>query len=376
MTGGSGEPGASPASRPPAHPPAYAAGVDLGGSKIAAGIVASDGRLLAARQEPTHPEEGPEGVLARIVAGVRAACREAGLSPGELAGVGVGCPGPLDYREGRVIQAPNLGWHDVPVAAPLAAALGLPVWLENDANAAALAENRWGAGAGARHMLYLGVGTGIGSGLVLDGKVYRGGYGSAGEAGHVIVEPGGPWCNCGQRGCAEAIAGGAGLARRAAAGLRLRAPALARRVAAAAGGEGTTPTPGARLFALAGGDPDRVDARLVYEAARQGDPLARRLVDEAFRALGLLVASLVNLFDPERVVIGGGVASREASFVEAVREVVRLEQHHVPFDPARIVPAELGEEAGLYGAGLVGLEGGGGGSSGEPWRGAEPPLGR
>ena len=324
----------------------WVAGVDLGGTKIAVGLVevpkvmgSRAGWRLATRVErPTPGREGPAAVLNAMAEAVKRACADAGVPVPVLAGVGVGAPGPLDAARGVVVQAPNLGWREVDVVGSLRARLGVPVFLENDANAAALGEWWAGAGRGTRHFIYVTVSTGIGGGIVIDGQLYVGAHGAAGEVGHmVIVADGGPLCACGQRGCLEALASGTAIARRA-------------REALAA-----SPHEGGILRELADGDPARVDARLVAEAARRGDALARRVLEETWRYLGAGLVNLMNLFDPELIALGGGVSRMGELMLEPLRRYVR--EHAVPGPAAgtRLVPAALGADAGIVGAAAVAL---------------------
>ena len=333
----------------------WVAGVDLGGTKIAAGLLRwTPGRqgvggpalpaeplaLVARTRRPTPAREGPAAVLAAMAEAVRELCAQAGVEPSALAAAGVGAPGPLDAARGVVVRAPNLGWHEVDVVGPLRAALGCPVFLENDANAAALGEWWAGAGRGARHFVYVTVSTGIGGGIVLDGRLYTGAHGAAGEVGHMVVAPGqGPVCGCGQRGCLEALASGTAIARRAQEALR-----------AAPAGQGQM------LLELAGQRPDGVDARVVAEAARRGDALARQVLEETWRYLGAGLVTLVNLLDPEVVALGGGVARMGELMLQPLRR--HLQEHAVP-GPARgtrLVAAELGDDAGVLGAAAVALQ--------------------
>ncbi|MCJ7510175.1 MAG: ROK family protein, partial [Dehalococcoidia bacterium] len=185
----------------------YLGAVDLGGSKILSIIAHGDGRRLGEDRRPTDAEAGPDAVLERIVGSLEGALAKAGLGQGDLAAVGICCPGPCDIDAGVLSSAPNLpGWRDVPICRYLEERLGVPARLENDANAAALGEHVYGAGRGCRHLIYMPLSTGIGGGLIIDGRLYRGATGVAGELGHMTIEPDGPLCGCGNRGCLEALA--------------------------------------------------------------------------------------------------------------------------------------------------------------------------
>jgi len=265
-----------------------AVAVDLGGTWIRAGRVSPEGAVMEAVRVPT-PQTGPEAVADAIGELVR---RLGPLPPGR---VGVAVPGPLSVREGVVFEPPNLkGWRDVPLRGMLEERLGRPVVLENDANAAAVGEWWCGAGRGSRHLVYVTVSTGVGGGLVLDGRLYRGATDTAGEIGHVLVDPEGPVCSCGRRGHLEGIASGPAIARWVQERIREGRPSV-----------------------LATGRP--FSAREVAEAAEAGDALAREAFERAGRYLGWTVAGLLNLVNPE--VVGGHrgiIASPNCSTIQLV----------------------------------------------------------
>lgn len=315
--------------------PMYFAGVDLGGTKIAAALVDRGRNVLSRIQVATVPEEGVKAVISRITGSVKALVDDAGIRLQDVAGICVGAPGPVDRDAGTVLDAPNLGWRSVGLAAIVARELGRPTCIENDANAAALAESRLGAGVNSRAMLYITVSTGVGGGLVLDGRLYRGARGGAGEIGHITMVPNGPLCSCGSRGCLEAVASGTAIAR--------RGQELASRPA------------GRTIAAIAGSGP--VTARVVAEAARQGDPTASAILREAFEYLGTAVASALNLLDLDAVVIGGGVSQVGDVLFDTVKQKVAVLAY--PPEAAarcRIVPASLGTDAGVLGAACCAVE--------------------
>ncbi len=272
----------------------------------------------------------PDTVIATItelVAEVRQ-----GIQPDALTGVGVAAPGPLNPATGIVYATPNLtGWDDFPLAERLSAALDLPVWVNNDANLAALGEAHCGAGRGFDPLIYLTVSTGVGGGIIQAGRIYTGAHGLAGELGHVIIQAGGPRCNFGHAGCLEALASGTGIARRATERLAEGEPSAI---------------------------PDFVDESgeitsvSVAEAATAGDALALRLYANAGHALGLGIASFLNAYDVARVVIGGGVSQSWSLFEGPMWEAVRAVTMSWSKRPIDIVAAELGDNAGLVGAAL------------------------
>jgi glucokinase len=307
-----------------------ALGLDVGGTKILAVRTDGEGTVLARAQVPT-PAEDAEATLAVMVEVAR------GLLSPEVRAVGVGAAGMVEHATGTLRFAPNLAWRDLEIARRMRAALGLPCGLDNDANVAAYGELRLGAGRGRRHLLLVTVGTGIGGGIIAGGRLYRGAYGFAAEIGHIIVEPGGPLCGCGNRGCFEQVASGAAIRR--------------------LGREAVAAEPDSALGRLAGGDAEAVTGELVTRAAREGDPTALAILAEVGRRLGEGIAGLVNVLDPEVVVVGGGAAGAGDLLLGPAREAfARSVEAPTHRPPVALVPAELGAEAGAIGAALLALE--------------------
>ena len=301
--------------------------VDLGGTKILTAVAGEDGRWRGEDVRPTEVESGPDGVIERIVTSLRAACDQAGAAG--IAALGVAAPGPIDVERGVIIEAPNMpGWDHLPLAQRLSEALGCPAVLENDANPAALGEFVYGAGRGARHMVYLTVSTGVGGGLVLDGRLYRGATGSAGELGHIVIDEHGPLCGCGRRGCLEAFASGTAIgARGQEASDRGESPSITR---LARGGE--------------------VTAEHVAAAAAEEDPAAQRIIRGAAHALGLGLSDFVNVFNPDLIVIGGGTAKIGPMLLDPAVELMRARAFQGPAAHVRVVPASLGDRSVAAGA--------------------------
>ncbi len=313
---------------------ARAIGIDVGGTKIA-GVRATAAGEVEARAAASTPAEDEERTFAAIVRIAREL-----RTPAVLA-AGVGAAGLVTWPEGVIRFAPNNPWREFPLRERLRAATGLPCVVDNDAAAAALAEHRFGAGRGARDMLLLTVGTGIGGGIVSGGRPFRGAHGFAAEIGHVIVEPGGPRCGCGNLGCWEQVASGTAIAR--------------------AGRLAVAERPGSLLARLAGGDPAAVDGSLVTRAAREGDEVAAGILAEVGRRLGEGIAGLVNVLDPELVVVGGGAVEAGDLLLEPARRAFAAAveaREHRPEVP--IVPAALGPEAGAVGAAALALDEAGG----------------
>jgi glucokinase len=311
----------------------FVLGIDIGGTNLVVGSVAEDGsRIVAVASEPTHAEAGAKDVLERLVnlADRAIATTRKDVPGAEILGVGVGAPGPLDTKRGIVLLTPNLGWVNLPLRQIIHDRLGLPAALDNDANCAVLGEWWVGAARGARHAIGITIGTGIGGGLILDGKLYHGASDVAGEIGHTTIDTEGRRCKCGNYGCLEAYASGPNIALRAVE--EIEAGAVS------------------RLPTLVGGDLSKVTAQTVYQAAQDGDELALEVVNDTARFLGVGIGNLLNVFNPEVVVVCGGVtAAGDHLFVPLRRETARR-----AFKPAvaacRIVPGELAGTAGVYGA--------------------------
>ncbi len=294
--------------------------------------------MLGEHSQPTDSARGPDAVVSDLVQMARTtADRVAALDPdARIVGVGVGAPGPLDTERGVVLETPNLGWRDMPLRDRLAGALEMPAVLDNDANCAVLGECWVGAGRGARQAIGMTIGTGIGGGLVLDGRLYHGAANSAGEIGHMTIDVDGRRCGCGNYGCLEAYASGPAIAMRAVEQLR-------------AGME-------SRLSAMSGGNMDAITAQTVFEAARAEDEVALEVVRDTAQYLGVGLANLLNIFNPELVVIMGGVTQAGDALFEPLRREVTRRAFRSAVDSCRIVPGTLAGLAGVYGAAKVFLD--------------------
>jgi glucokinase len=302
-------------------------GIDVGGTKIAAGVVDADGRIVARNQRVT-PAQHADQVRDAVTDAVREL-----RTQHEVAAIGISAAGFVDAARATVMFAPNLAWRDEPLRDELEQRTGLPVVVENDANAAAWAESRFGAGRGTRHVLALTVGTGLGGGVVSDGRVLRGEFGAAAEVGHVVMVPGGRPCPCGLAGCLERYASGTALVRRARE-IALDSPVLAH-----------------ELLGRASGHAEAIEGPMVTAAARAGDVAALQVFDEVGAWLGLGVAQLAAVLDPGVVVIGGGVAAAGDILLTPLLDAYTKNltgRGHRP--TARVVSAELGPDAGLVGA--------------------------
>lgn len=327
----------SPGRLPLTHSYSNILALDVGGTKLAAGIVSAQGELLDTLRTPTQLGLGPEGVTRQLLDLGLALLQRSSV---EISCVGVGCGGPLDRELGIIKDPPNLpGWTDFPLKSRLEAGLleagwTLPIALDNDANAAALAELRFGAGRGFQHLIYLTISTGIGGGVILDGQLYAGKNGNAGELGHLQVEVHGERCNCGGRGCLEQYASGSSIARRA------RAVALA--------------SSGSLLNTLEP-DPQRITAHTVLQALEAGDAATRAFWDETLEYLAAGVASTIHAFDPQRVVIGGGISNFGEWLFPPLRARVQARTMPALWQGLDICRAELADHVGIYGAAAVAL---------------------
>lgn len=303
--------------------------LDIGGTKLAAGVVDRSGGVRSFLVAPSHAGHGPEPVLARLFSLGRQAVEESRLGWVGIEGVGIGCGGPLDAEAGVLLSPPHLpGWVDVPVTTLAREEYDRPAFLENDATAAAWGENRHGAGAGTLNMVYLTLSTGVGGGVVVGGRPYRGSGGNGAELGHVTIDwHGRPCRGCGRDGCLEAYASGTSIAER-----MQEALALA---------DGTTPSR------------NGLTAADVVAAARAGDPVARSVWQETIDALACGLTSIVNLFEPELVVLGGGVSRSGEQLFGPVREWVRANAIAPAGRAAEIVPAALGDHVGVVGAAAI-----------------------
>ena len=313
----------------------FVIGVDLGGTNIVVGAMPTDGsREIGVRSLPTRSEQGPEAVVDRIcelietvIAQTRA---EEKVGRDAFLGVGVGAPGPLDREKGVVVVAPNLGWRNLPLRRLIGERVGLDATLDNDANCATLGEWWTGAAKGGRNVIGVTIGTGIGGGLILDGRLYHGSSDVAGEIGHTTIDSNGRRCKCGNYGCLEAYASGPNIALRAREALE--------------SGEASM------LPSMVDGRLDRITAATVYEASEHGDALAVDVVRDTARFLGAGLANLLNVFNPDVVVIAGGVTQAGDALFEPLRAEVRRRAFRAAVESCRIVPGTLPGTAGVVGA--------------------------
>jgi len=309
-------------------------GVDIGGTKVAAGLVSVTGEITHKTRAPMVATGDAATGFAAVRAAVDAIFAEAPEARGAVKGIGICSPGPLDPKTGVVLNPPNVPcWRNFPLAEETERAFGVPARVDNDANAAGLAEALWGAGIGYTNVFYATLGTGIGTGIVFDKKIYHGRTGSAAEGGHNTIDYNGPLCGCGKRGCIEVLASG---------------PAIARRAQAKLAGAGK-----ARILELAGGNLDAVRAEHVGQAFREGDALANEILGETAHLLTVWLGNIVDLLEPDVMVVGGGLAELMSSFFASIsknlpRCAINQRANEIP-----LVMARYGADAGIAGAAAI-----------------------
>ena len=310
-------------------------GVDLGGTNVEAAVV-RDGEILASKKKKTKAYKGVETVIDRIEKTVRKACDKLDTDPEDYQALCIGAPGAIDMSTGVVHDAPNLGWADVPLGEMLQDRLGLPVVVDNDVNIGVVGEYVYGAGQGVLDMVGIWVGTGIGGGIIIDGKPHQGWRGSAGEIGHTVVNPYGRMCGCGREGCVEAYASKTAM-------MKMIEEQMER------GRESIVP----EIMEEKG--KRKLTSSVIEDALEAGDALMAETLETAQFHLGLLTANLVNILDPQVIVFGGGIVERLGrSFIDPIARIARtyfMQQEDA--EKVRIVPSALGDEAGSVGAAVV-----------------------
>jgi glucokinase len=314
-------------------------GVDLGGTKILAGVFQAGLRLVTTTKTSTKADRGPKAVIERIARTVRDAIDEADLEPRQIRAVGIGVPGSINAEEGRVIFSPNLpGWEDIPIKRELEKALDLPVFVENDANVCTLGVHVGELGGKPRYLVGIFLGTGIGGGLILDGRLHSGFNHTAGEIGHMILEVGGPKCGCGNRGCFEALASRSAIVRRIQSAVKDGQKTL------------LTEMLDDNLQDLRSGD--------LRKALKKGDKLVDKVIEDAAEYTGIAVGNIINLFNPQYIVLGGGLLDA----LEDEMMAIIVETAHDYAMPGsskgvEIIASKLGDYAGITGAAVLAREG-------------------
>lgn len=306
-------------------------GVDLGGTKVATALATARGEILARGYSLTPAQAGPSAVIDSLLATVEETMCSGRVDLSQLLGIGIGAAGIIDSDNGRVIFSPNLpGWREVPLRDAVEQRFGVPTYLGNDATLAALGEWCFGVRKKVANLIYITVSTGIGGGIIADGKLYTGSCGAGGEIGHMTIDVHGPRCNCGNIGCWESLASGTALVREAV--------------------KQITKGANSSIVELVGGDLGKIDAKVVFLAAKQGDKLAKELISQLAYHFGIGLVNLVNIFNPELILIGGGVAKMGDLLLQPAIEVVKERAFATSAAKVEIRPALLGDDSGVLGA--------------------------
>lgn len=303
----------------------YVIGIDLGGTKINCALANLEGEVICSEVATTNAWEGDQAVLNRIITAIEKVLQKGNKEPKDIKAIGIGSPGPLDAKKGIILESSNLPFKNFNLVGPIKEKFNIPVFLDNDANVAAIGEFMLGAGKGTTNMVYITVSTGVGGGAILNGKIYRGNTSNALEIGHTTIMPDGPTCNCGNHGCLEALASGTAIGKRA--------------VEATESGLDTSLS-----------NYEKPTAYEVFREAEKGDLVAMDILHRSLTYLGIGVANMINTFDPEMVVIGGGVSKGGQILFERVSEVAHERALKTLVDSCKIVPAGLGTDAGVIGA--------------------------
>ena len=313
---------------------AYYIGIDLGGTGIKAGVVDEQGQILAKNSCPTKPERGYEAVIRDMATLAIGVAKESGHPMSDIKAIGIGLPGVMDPRSGRVPFCTNLAWHDVPLIEEMGKYTDVPVFADNDATVAGLAESVAGVSAGAQNSVFVTLGTGVGGGVILGGKVFSGSHGVASEVGHMVTVVNGEMCSCGMRGCWERYASATALIREG------------RRLCQA--------KPETELLKAVDGDPEAITAKHVIDLAKAGDPDCVELFENYVEHLCIGLRNLINLYDPEIIVLGGGVSHSGQFLLDAIRAKLPGMVFFKTMPYARVELAKLTNDAGIIGAAMLG----------------------
>ena len=312
----------------------YYIGLDVGGTTFKAGVVTQDGRIVHKDAMPTGIERPYQEIIADMAALCKKVAADAGIEMSEIQSIGVGVPGLFDNKTGMIPFCTNLGWHDIPFVAEMKKHLDTPVYGDNDATVAGLAESVAGVSAGIRDCVFLTLGTGVGGGIIIDGKPYSGAHGCGSEIGHMMIKMGGELCTCGNYGCFERYASATAIIREAR--------------------KAIVEYPESSMLAACGGDPEKLNAKIVIDAAKAGDAAAKTVFDDYVHALAVGIINIINMIDPEVIVLGGGVSAAGEFLLDAVREAVKPMVFFKTMPYARIELAQLGNDAGIIGAAMLG----------------------
>ncbi|GAA0738708.1 ROK family protein [Clostridium oceanicum] len=306
----------------------YVVGVDLGGTKIYTALVDLEGNVVKEKIVKTEVEKGDKAIVCNIKSTIDYVIKD--VEKEEIKAIGIGAPGPLDARKGIIVETPNLPFKNFPLTDKIENHYNLPVYLDNDANAAALAEHSFGAGVNTLNMVYITVSTGIGGGAILNGKIYRGTTSNALEVGHNTVKPDGPRCGCGNKGCGERMASGTAIAKRAIEAINTNVKTSLKNY-------------------------NSITSKDVFEEAKKGDVVAKDIIDEALEYLGIIVSNVANTFDPDMIVIGGGVSNAGDVVFEKIEEVMNGRCLPIICENCIVKKAKLGGKSGVLGAAALAI---------------------
>ena len=312
----------------------YRIGVDLGGTNIATGVIDENNKIIGRGKVKTNAPRPAEEIFDSIKESVEMALKDAGISIDDVKSIGIGTPGSVNKDTGAIEFSNNLKFHNVPAKQTLEERLNKPVFLENDANAAALGEAVAGCGNGVKDFVAITLGTGVGSGIIIDGKIYRGSNYCGGEMGHMVINVDGIPCNCGRKGCWEKYASATALVSQAVEAMEGNKDSL--------------------LWKTCGGDLNKVDGKSIFEALDLGDEIAKNVVDRYLYYVSVGLANVINALQPESVCIGGGISGQGEKILKPIRDMVKAERYSVYAEKqANILPAQLGNDAGIIGAALL-----------------------
>lgn len=308
----------------------FVIGIDLGGTKINTAIVDFEGNIIKQANIPTLASEGENIVLNRIIQTIDEVLNKSEVKIENIRAIGIGAPGPLNSKEGTIITTPNLPFKNFNIIDPIRKIYNINTYLDNDANVAAIGEHTFGAGKGSSNMIYITVSTGIGGGAILNGNIYRGNTCNALEVGHMTLDPKGPLCNCGNYGCAEVLASGTSIGR-----------------------QGRQAIEKGVLTSL--NKYSDITAYEVFKEAKNGDKVCSEIVNKSLNYLGICIANLVSIFDPEVVIIGGGVSKAGEVVFNTVKDVVKMRCFKILSDSCKILSAKLSANSGVIGAAALAL---------------------
>lgn len=308
----------------------FVIGIDLGGTKINTAVVDFQGNLIEQVNVPTLASEGEEKVLNRIIYTVDKVLNKSDIKIKNIRAIGIGSPGPLNSKEGKIIITPNLPFKNFNIINPIKKIYNVSTYLDNDANVAAIGEHIFGAGKGSSNMIYVTVSTGIGGGAILNGNVYRGNTCNSLEVGHMTIDPNGPLCNCGNYGCAEVLASGTAIARQGREAVQKKIKTSLTKYS-------------------------NITAYEVFKEAKNGDKVCNKILNKSLNYLGICIANLVSIFDPEIIIIGGGVAKAGQVVFDSVKDIVKVRCFNILADSCRILPAGLKSNSGVIGAAALAL---------------------